>query len=404
MEIKVLEPESWLRELDILVEPERVKNKISELTETYAKRAEVPGFRKGKAPKPVLEKRYGSALEAAALEQLIDEVYKETIEEKQIKPLTTPKVTDYNLSEDKQLSFKISFEIIPDFELKEYKNLKLKRQEPTGFDEEFERRLKLLQDRCATFNPLNRPSENGDFILCDYGIYEGDVIIGKLAQNVLIQIGDEMNLKELNEGLLGVKAGDAREITITFQADNPDKLLAGKTRTYKFTVRDIKQKNLPELNDGFAQDLGFKDLAELRQQLNEEILSDRDKLVESDLFNQIYNYLIAEHSFEPPASLVNDSYESILKEHKLQDSKETKEKLTPIAKNQAKFSIIISRIAKQENIEPTHEEIDAKIQEYASQLKTEPDKLEHLHDNAVFLYELIKEKTMDWIYKNAKIE
>jgi len=107
LEVKLLEPESWLRELDILVEPERVKKKISELTETYAKRAEVPGFRKGKAPKPVLEKRYGSALEAAALEQLIDEVYKETIEEKQIKPLTTPKVTDYNLSEDKQLSFKI---------------------------------------------------------------------------------------------------------------------------------------------------------------------------------------------------------------------------------------------------------------------------------------------------------
>lgn len=404
MELKILEPESWLRELDILVEPERVKKKISELTETYAKRAEVPGFRKGKAPKPVLEKRYGSALEAAALEQLIDEVYKEAIEEKQIKPLTTPKVTDYNLSENKQLSFKISFEIIPNFELKEYKNLKLKRQEPTGFDEEFERRLKLLQDRCATFSPLNRPAENGDFILCDYGIYEGDVIIGKLAQNVLIQIGDEMNLKELNEGLLGVKAGDSKEITITFQADNPDKSLAGKTRTYKFTIRDIKQKNLPELNDGFAQDLGFKDLAELRQQLNEEILSDRAKLVESDLFNQIYNYLIAEHNFEPPASLVNDSYNSILKEHKLQDSKETKEKLTPIAKNQAKFSIIISRIAKQENIEPTHEEIDAKIQEYASQFKTEPDKLEHLHDNAVFLYELIKEKTMDWLLKNAKIE
>jgi trigger factor len=404
LEVKVIEPESWLRELDILVDPERVKKKISELTETYAKRAEIPGFRKGKAPKPVLEKRYGSALEAAALEQLIDEVYKETIEAKQLKPLTAAKVTDYTLSEDKQLTFKISFEIIPDFELKEYKNLKLKRQEPTGFDEEFERRLKSLQDRCATFSPLNRPAENNDFILCDYGIYEGDVIIGKLAQNVLIQIGDEMNLKELNEGLLGVKAGDSKEITITFQADNPDKSLAGKTRTYKFTIRDIKQKNLPELNDGFAQDLGFKDLAELRQQLNEEILSDRAKLVESDLFNQIYNYLIAEHNFEPPASLVNDSYNSILKEHKLQDSKETKEKLTPIAKNQAKFSIIISRIAKQENIEPTHEEIDAKIQEYASQLKTEPDKLEHLHDNAVFLYELIKEKTMDWLLKNAKIE
>ena len=404
MEIKVLEPEQWLRELDVLVEPERVKQKIAEITEIYAQRAEVPGFRKGKAPKSVLEKRFGSALEAAALEQLIDEVYKETIEAKQLKPLTAAKVTDYNLNEDKQLNLKISFEIIPEFELKEYKNIRLKKQEPTGFDEEFERRLKLLQDRCAIFNPLNRPSENGDFILCDYGIYEDGKLIGKLAQNVLIQVGDEMNLKELNDGLLGVKAYDTKEITITFSQDNPDKSLAGKTRTYKFTVRDIKQKNLPELNDSFAQDLGFKDLDELRRQLNEEILGDRTKLIESDLFNQIYNYLISEHNFESPASLVTDSYNSILKEHKLQDSNETKEKLMPVAKKRAKFSIVISRIAKQEKIEPTHEEIDTKIQEYASQLKTEPEKLEHLHENSVFLFELIKEKTMDWILKNAKIE
>ena len=404
MEIKVLEPEQWLRELEISVEPERVKEKIDEISETYAKRAEIPGFRKGKAPKPILEKRYGKSLEVAALDQLIDEVYKEIIEEKQLKPLTAAKVTDYTLSEDKQLTFKISFEIIPDFELKEYKGIRLKKQEPTGFDQEFERRLKLLQDRCATFKPLNRPAENNDFILCDYGIYENDKLVGKMSQNVLILVGDEMNLKELNQGLLGVKAGDTKEITVTFPEDHPDKSIASKTRTYKFTVRDIKQKNLPELDDSFAQDLGFKDLDELRRQMNEEILNDRTQIIESDLMNQIYNHLIQEHNFEPPASIVSDNYNMILKEHNLQESKEAKEKVVPIAKNQAKFSVIISRIARQENIEATHEEIDAKIQEYAVRLKTEPEKLEHLHDNALFLYEIIKQKTMDLILKNAKIE
>ncbi|MFB0509601.1 MAG: trigger factor [bacterium] len=404
MEIKVFEPEQWLRELEILVEPERVKKKIEEITGTYVRQAEVPGFRKGKVPRPVLEKRYGPALEAVAMDKLIDEVYKETIEAKNLKPLTAAKVTDYNLSEDKQLTFKISFEIIPEFELKEYNGIRLKKQEPTGFEQEFERRLKLLQDRCATFKPLKRPAENGDFILCDYGIYEGDNIIGKMNNNVLIQVNDEMNLKEINQGLLGVKPGDSKEITITFSEDNPDKSVAGKTLNYKFTIRDIKEKILPELNDNFAQDLGFKDLDELRQQLNDEILSDRAHIIESDLMNQIYNYLIQEHNFEPPASLIAESYNSILKEHNLKESEETKEKLMLIAKNRAKFSIVISRIAQQENIKPSPEEIEAKIQEYATQLKTEPAKLEHLSNNSVFLYEIIKEKTMDWILKNAKVE
>ena len=124
--------------------------------------------------------------------------------------------------------------------------------------------------------------------------------------------------------------------------------------------------------------------------MNEEILADRAQMVESDLMNQIYNHLINEYNFEPPVSLVNDSYDSMLKEHNLKETNETKEKLMPVAKNRAKFNIIISKIARQENFEATHEEIDAKIQEYAARLKTEPEKLEHLHENSVFLYEIIK--------------
>lgn len=404
MEVKVLEPEQWLRELEILVEPERVKKKIWEITQTYAKQIEVPGFRKGRAPIAVVEKRYGQELEAKALQELFDEIYKETIEAKQLNPLTPAKVTNFSLNEEKQLTFKISFEVVPNYELKEYKGIRLKRREPTGFDQEFEQRLHKLLDRCATYTPLNRPAEKGDYILCDYGAYEGNTLVDLLAQNVLIQVGDDMNLKEFNEGLIGVKSGETKEITVTFPQDHSDESLAGRTLTYKFTIRDIKQKNLPELNDNFAHDLGFKDLDELRQKLNEEILTDRARIIEADLLNQIYHYLIQEHNFEPPASLVNDSYKSILREHNLEDSKEIKEKVMPIAKNRAKFNIIITRIARQENIEPTEEEIESKLAEYAIRLNAKPEELKELKENSLFLFELIKEKTMDWLLKNAKIE
>jgi len=404
MEVKVLEPEQWLRELEILVEPERVKKKIAEITQTYARELEIPGFRKGKAPLAVVTKRYGQELEAKALQELFDEIYKETIEAKQLKPLTPAKITDFSLNEEKQLTFKISFEVVPEYELKEYKGIRLKRREPTGFDQEFEQRLQQLLDRCATYTPLNRPAEIGDYVLCDYGAYDDNKLVGKLAQNVLIQVGDEMNLNEFNEGLIGAKPGETKVITVTFPSDHPDESIAGKTLSYKFTIRDIKSKNLPELNDNFAQDLGFKDLDDLRQKLNEEILIDRAKVIEADLLNQIYQYLINEHNFEPPASLVNDAYKSILKDHNLSDSNEIREKVMPIAKNRAKFNIIITRIAQQENLEPTEEEIEAKLKEYAIKLNAKPEELERLKDNSLFLLELIKEKTMDWLLKNAKIE
>lgn len=404
MEVKILEPEQWLREIEIQVEPQRVQKKITELIETYAKRIKIPGFRKGRAPLTVVEKRYGKELETVALKQLFDETTKETIEAKQLKPLTQPTITDYNLDENRKLTFKIAFEIIPDFTLKEYKNLRLKKLEPTGFDEEFEQRLQQLLDRCATYIPLNRPAEKGDFILCDYETYEDGKLVSKPAQNVLIPINDTMNLKEINQGLLGAKPGEVREITITFPQNHQDRTLAGKTYTYKFTIRACKEKRLPELNETFAQDLGFKDLDALRQQLNEEILTDRARLVETDLLNQIYNQLVAEYDFEPPASLVTDAYNNIIQANGLEDTAETREKLLPIAKRQAKFKIIISRIAQQENITPTKEEIEVKIQQYAAQGELKPETLAKLPENPLFLYEIIKEKTMDFLLRNAKIE
>lgn len=400
MEVRVKEPKEWLREVEVVVEPQEVKKKISEITDLYSSKVKLPGFREGKAPKVLIEKRYGEALEATATKELIETTYQEIIEKKNIKPLTQAKVTTLNLNEDKELSFTLSFEVVPEFELHEYKAIRVVKPKPQGFDAEFEKRLRELQIRCATYLPLDRPAQYGDFLFVDYGIYEGDKLLSKKHIGVIIQLGDENNDKRINDGLFGVKAGETREVVITYPQDYSDKNLAGKSRIHRFEVRGVKERHLPELNDNFATDLGFKDLEDLRQSINAAILDDWENEIKQGMKNQIYDYLLRVHQFEPPSSLVELAYREILAENNWQDTEELQKKLYDICVSRAKLNIILSRIAEQEGIKIEPSEVE---QELANIIKTanNPEakrRFELLGESAVFQNLLLRKKVTDFLY------
>ncbi|MBS4015196.1 MAG: trigger factor [Candidatus Latescibacteria bacterium] len=402
MEIKFKDSKPWLKEIEVTIDPETVKNKIEKITASYAHKTQIPGFRKGMAPQPILQKRYGATFEAMAVDEIIDESYKEIIETNKLQPITQAKVNDYVLSDDKTLKFELSFEIIPDFELKNYVGIKVKKQEPTGFDEEFDKRVKSLQERCATFTTLNRPAENDDYILSDYDILENDKPAGKKQNGVMIQVGSDKNMPEVNQVLVGAKSGDEKSATIIFKSDYPEPSLANRTLTYKFLVRDVKERNLPQIDDTFASDLGFKDLNELRNQINEEIIQDRAKIIDEDLKNQIYRYLTKEHAFEPPNVFVEQSYHEMLSEFNINDSEEAKQKLISHAQERAKFDIIVNRIAEKESIMPTPEQINQELQKFIA-AGVKPEQVEPLRTNPNFIGRIVKNMVIDWLLQKAEI-
>lgn len=402
MEIKIKSPKSWQREIEVTVEPERVKKKIEDVTASYAGNVQIAGFRKGKVPRPILQKRYGATFEAIAIDELFDEIYKEIIQDHNLKPITQAKISDYLLSDDKTLKFDLSFEVIPDFELKNYLGLKLKKLEPVGFDAEFERRLKGLQERCATFISANRPAETGDFILVDYEIYENDTPVGKKQLGNMLHLGSENNHPNINQALIGVNAGEEKSVTITFAQDYPETVLRGKTLNYKFYIRDVKIRQLPELDDKLAVSLGFNDLDDMRRQINEEILQERTLLIEDDLKNQIYRHLAADYDFEPPQSLVNYAYQDILNRYRVPDNEENRNQLLPLAIDKAKFDLILIRIAEKENITVTPKEIENEIKKYAS-LGIEEDKLQNLRTNPKFISQIQQDKVLQYLLEKAEI-
>ena len=403
MEKTVRSPKEWLREIDVTIEPDKLKAKIEESFVELQPKAVVPGFRVGHVPRAILERRIGSQLENGAAEELVEDAIREVLTDESIKPITQPKFTNLEIAPDKTIKFQLSFEVLPEFQLKEYAGLALKKEEPTGFEAEFERRLQELREKCATFKPVSRAAQEHDFVVVDYKTFIEDAETGKPRTNVMMELGDPMNTAEVNTALVGTLPGDERTATTTFPADHTDKNLAGKTLNYKLTVRDVKERILPDINEEFATDLGFESMDKLRIEINESILVDRKRLVQNGLKNQAFDFLTAEHQFEPPESWVESSLDRLRTQYNLPEDDATREKLMPVAQKWAKFDCIVAKIAEKESITVTDEELKQQAQELAEESKRPVEEVESMLGSAVYKNQLLREKVLRLIVDKANV-
>ncbi|MEO0074393.1 MAG: trigger factor, partial [candidate division WOR-3 bacterium] len=403
-EIRLTTPEPWLREFEVEIEPDRLKTRVHELLSDYRNRAEVPGFRKGHVPLEVLERRLGDALEQTAAEELIKDSLPDVLAQYKLRPATAGRVRDLEITPAKAIRFRYSIEVIPEFELKPYTGLKLRRPEFKDFDQEFERRLEALRQKCATFRSIPRAAQTGDFAVIDYQIWDGETQVGKTRSNVMVEVGSDENMPEINAALAGVQANEQREAQIIYPPDYADKTLAGKMVTYRLQVRDIKERLLPEVNNDFCHDLGFENMDDLRESINNDILADRERLAEVELKNQVFNHLVTEHDFEPPASWVESSLERLRSEYELPDDAQTRERLRPIARKWARFDCIVARIAEQENIVVTDEEIAEQSRLLAEQSGQPIEEVSKVLDTPYYRNRALREKVIKWIIERADID
>ncbi len=403
MEKTVRSPKEWLREIDVTLEPDKLKAKIEESFVELQPKAVVPGFRVGHVPRAVLERRIGSQLETAAAEELVENAIREVLVDDSIKPVSEPKFTNLEIAPDKAIKFQLSYEVIPDFQLKEYTGLALKKEEPTGFEAEFERRLQELREKCATFKPVSHPAQEHDFVVVDHKTFIGEEEVGKPRTNVMMELGDQLNSPEVNTALIGTRPGDERTAETTFPTDHSDKKLAGKTLTYRFVVRDVKERIMPEVTEEFATDLGFESMDKLRIEINESILADRKRLERNGLKNQAFDFLTSEHQFEPPESWVESSLDRLGTQYNLPEDNATREKLMPVAQKWAKFDCIVARIAEKEGITITDDELKQQAQEVAEESKRPVEEVASMLGSAVYKNQLLREKVLRLIVDKANV-
>jgi trigger factor len=415
-------PEHCKRILEVEVSPQEILPIVEDVYSDIQKMAQVPGFRKGRAPRETVKRLYRDEAGREVLRRSIPEFCQKAIEAENISPLELPEIYDINWEWEKPLVFKARFEVRPDFRLKPYKGLKLKKKKIEVKDEEVDKVLKDLQDKHAELVTIQgRSVQKGDFILCDYKSSAGEKILEN-KENVLLSLDENVNFKDFAQQLWGANVGQIKKVQVELPQDFSNKDLQGKKVDIEVKIKEIKEKRLPLLDDEFAKTAGqFNNLDELKQGIRKDLLSLKEVQSKKELASQLLELLLEANKFNLPASMVDRSVKDLevrftsglkqrgaRKEEIEKSSDVIKKRAGEEAEKQVKTYFILGKIAQNENIEITDAQIDKHIENLARQWGQDFEKIKknfqdrHLVEEVRL--ELREEKAMEFLLQNAQIE
>jgi trigger factor len=414
------------REIEVEIPAQEVTRETELQIQRYQKSARLPGFRAGHVPASIIRQRFGEGLKNDVVEALVPKYFRKEAEKLGLIPVSQPRVTDLHIHDGEPLRFKASFEVLPEIHVEGYKELRAEKPEISVTDEEVEQALNNVREQHATFTSVEeRPLADGDFAQASMDGQPKDSAADSGTQpvrmdEVLIEIGGKNTMPEFTEHLRGASAGEERTFEVSYPADSQDKRLAGKTFVYTVKVQAIKQKNLPELNDEFAKELGeFADLNQVRRQIRENKEAEKRHKAEHEAKDKLVAELVKRNDFEVPESLVERQIDLRLERGlralaaqgmKMEDLKKMDlPRLRAGQREQAlhdvKSSLLLDRIAELESIGVSDEALDKEVQALATQTKqtTEAVRARLTQDGGLdrIRSRIRNEKTLDFLYHQS---
>jgi len=411
------------RELDLEIPAEEVIKQTEKVAKELARIARVPGFRPGKAPLALIKKRFAEDIKGEVLQTLVPERVEKAVAEEKLTPVSQPQVDKLEFAEGQPVKFRASFEVLPEFALGDYKNLEIEMPEMTITDEDVTEALTEMQQRAATFAPVEgRTVQNDDFVQVKLlGTPEGG---GEplQAESVLCHVGAEETMEPFNENLRGASVGDHKNFDVVYPADYPDAKLAGKTFHYAVDVLGIKTKKLPDLNDEFAKDVSdAASLNELKKKVRESLEHERNHRQRDLQREKILAEIVKLHDFPVPESLVEHQMdvrlERVVRSLAQQgvdpravnvDWVTLRRRQEERAKDDVKAELVIDRIASQEKIEVSDEDLRKELDHMAGHSGESAEALEARLTKQGALdrmkAKLRSDKTIDWLAEIAKIK
>lgn len=425
MKTQVTDVTTVKKKIHVEVPADKVNAAFEKAFEKVQKNASLKGFRKGKVPKDMLEKHYHAELAQEALEEVLQDSYMAAMQTENLIPISRPDITPGKLAKDAIFSYDATFEIRPDVKVKDYAGIKLKGESVEVKNEEVDAELKRLQELFAQLQPpLEGAGANRDSVVTvDYiGKVDGKEFPGNTASDFVIDIPAGNLMPQFAEKLIGATIGEVREFEIDYPADYFNKELAGKKGQFSVTVKDIKTKILPEINDEFAKDVAKGGtLLELRQMIRKDIEMAKDRARRRVLGQQALDHLVEKDPFEIPTSLQMLELRSLFEQfqHHLQQQQQTLEAvgMTPekfiqeysdVAARRVRGYLILDAIAEAESVTVSDEDLENFFQGLAAQLGEPITKIRAHYDendrkNALKV-KILQEKTLDFVIDKAKIE
>jgi trigger factor len=383
-------------EMEIEVDVPVVDQALDQAYRKVVKTVNLPGFRKGKVPRRVLESRFGvEVLYEEALEVLVPDAYQSAVEETGIEPIDQPKIDLVQMEKGKPFIFKAVVEVKPEVTLGEYKGVEVTREVKEITEADVEEKLEGLRKQHVKLNVVEEgPVENGDMVVIDFaGYMDGEPFEGGKAEGYSLEIGSGSFIPGFEEQLIGLKSGDEKDVEVSFPADYHAEELAGKAVVFKVKLHEIKRKELPELNDAFAAEVSdFSTLAELKEDMENKLKEQEEARVKAELESRVVE-AVAERceAFVPDIMVEREidrmtgdmdhflRMQGLSMEKFMELTGKTTEDLRAEKRDEAavrvKANLVLDAIAQKEGIEALNEEVEERIEKFAKGYNQDVDKV-----------------------------
>ncbi len=387
----------------------------------------VDGFRKGKAPRKLIETHYGEdVFFEDAINNMFSKGYPEAVDTLQLDPVDRPSAEFGNVEKGKGFTVTITVTVKPEFTVKDYKGVKVTKVEHNITDEDVNKELEALQQRNSRMVLVERPAQNGDTVLIDYAGFVGDEQFeGGTAERQPLALGSNTFIPGFEEQLVGATVGEEKEVKVTFPEEYHSADLAGKEAIFKCKVHEIKEMEKPELNDEFAKDVSeFDTLEELKKDSREKLEKAAASKAEYETKNAVLEKVYEANEIDIPEVMVEDQIDEMMQEFDQQlryqgldlqkyfaylqkEPKEFREELRGDALKKVKTRMVVEAVAEAEKMEATDEDVEAELKAMAEQYKMEVEKLKEVMkaENYDYVAKDIKmRKAVDFMFENAIVE
>ncbi len=353
-----------------------IEEKIKKALLDTQKKLKMPGFRPGRVPLDIIEKKYGKEIEQEVIEEIVTEYYARAVQETAIRPVSMP-VLEEEFKFERKAPLKLTFlvEVRPEIKDINYESIAIEKREIKVEDAEIEETLKGLQESRAVYEPVEEPVKEEDLIIMDYEIPELNISYS----DQVFKIGTDLFPEEFSKKLTGLKKSDSVEFEAQFPEDFRNEVLAGKKAKVRVTVKEVKRRELPEIDDELAKDVGFDNLEALKARIRENLLKKKEKEEGFRQKGELLNKLVDAVDFEVPEQLLQEQLMADLEDLRRQvpddqrKDEELMEELRPQAIRKVKASILLEVIGERENVEINEQDIKSYIVDMSQRLLVSPE-------------------------------
>ena len=365
-----------------------------------ADQVNIPGFRKGKAPRAIIEMHYGKeAVKQEAFEIVANKAYSEALDQEKLIPVSDPKVEESTFEEGKDMELTIKVTLKPEPELGEYKGLHVEKKEVEITDEQVDAQIKDMMGRDAKMVVAEEGAviEKGDFAIIDFaGTVDGEPFSGGEGKGYPLEVGSNSFIPGFEDQLVGLSKGDSTDVEVTFPEDYFVKDLAGKEAIFKVNIQDVKRKELPELNDEYvASKTDFKTVEELRANYKERMQKAAEANAKAEYEHELIDLAVANAKFSVPEIMIEDKISQMVEEMKMSlesrkmsldmymqytglDMAKIRENQRPVAEENVKTDLLLDAIAKAEDIQVDMADVDAEIAAISAQHGASPEEVKKI--------------------------